>query len=101
MAKMYASPKNLIAQIAQLRNIVLKLYRKEEVRMSYTIKCPFCDTVVDSAIEVCPNCQSWFVEPHLPNFKFTEFRTFIALSIVSLGFLNLFGFLSTKKLSKI
>lgn len=65
--------------------------------MSDTIKCPFCDTVVDSAIEVCPNCQSWFVEPHLPNFKFTEFRTFIALSIVSLGFLNLFWFFINKK----
>ena len=65
--------------------------------MSNIVKCPFCETVIDNDIEVCPNCKSWFVEPNLPNFKFTEFRSFIALSIISLGFLNLFWFFINKK----
>lgn len=65
--------------------------------MSYIVKCPFCDFNVDNDVEICPKCKSWFVEPYLPNMKFVEFRSFIALSILSLGFFNLFWFFINKK----
>ena len=65
--------------------------------MSNTVKCPFCDTNIENNIEICPNCKSWFVEPHLPKIKFTEFRSYIALSIISLGFINLFWFFVNRK----
>ena len=65
--------------------------------MLENVKCPFCETVVSNDIDICPNCKSWFKEPNLTGFKFTEFRTFIALSIISLGFLNLFLIFINKK----
>lgn len=64
--------------------------------MSENVKCPFCDTLVENNIEICPNCKSWFVEPYLPNLKFTEFRIFLALSILTLGFFNMFWFFINK-----
>ena len=64
--------------------------------MSGNIKCPYCETLLEEGIEICPNCKSWFTEPYLPKFKFTEFRIFIALSILTLGFFNMFWFFINK-----
>lgn len=65
--------------------------------MSENIKCPFCEASIANDIDICPSCHSWFKEPSLSGFKFTEFRVFVALSILSLGFLNLFWVFINKR----
>ena len=68
--------------------------------MNENIKCPYCDTLIENNIEICPNCKSWFVEPYLPFFKFANLRIFIILSILTLGFFNMFWFFINKNTIK-
>ena len=68
--------------------------------MSENIKCPYCDTLIENNIEICPNCKSWFIEPYLPSFKFANLRIFIILSILTLGFFNMFWFFINKNTIK-
>ena len=64
--------------------------------MNENIKCPYCEALVENDIEICPNCKAWFVEPYLSCFKFTNIRIFIILSILTIGFFNIFWFFINK-----
>lgn len=65
--------------------------------MNNPVNCPYCETLIEKDIEICPKCKSWFREPQLEGFKFTDLGCFIALSILTLGFLNIFWFFINKK----
>ena len=58
--------------------------------MGEKINCPFCGNIIDSDAYKCPSCDSLFTEPELPNIKFKEFGTFVALLVLTFG---LFGIL--------
>ena len=49
-------------------------------------KCPFCDNIVNIDDYWCSNCGALFKEPELPSIKFKEFRTFLAIDILTFGF---------------
>ena len=60
--------------------------------MSETVNCPFCGNTVEKDAYRCSSCGSLFADPELPNIKFKEFGTFVALLFLSFG---LFGIIWT------
>ena len=58
--------------------------------MSERINCPFCGNTIEKDAYKCNKCDSFFADPELPGLKFKEFRTFVALLVLSFG---LFGIL--------
>ena len=61
--------------------------------MSEKINCPFCGNIIDSDAYKCPYCDSLFADPELPNIKFKEFGTFVALLVLTFGLFGLFWIL--------
>lgn len=61
--------------------------------MSEKINCPFCGNIIDSDAYKCPSCDSLFTDPELPNIKFKEFGTFVALLVLTFGLFGLFWIL--------
>lgn len=57
------------------------------------VNCPFCDTLIESDIDVCPKCGSWFKEPELVTIKFKDFALFCALQTISFGWFSSLWFL--------
>ncbi len=49
-------------------------------------QCPFCGNTIENNAEKCSQCGALFREPDLPNLKFKEFRTFLAIDILTFGF---------------
>ena len=70
--------------------------------MSEKVNCPFCGNIVDSDAYKCQSCGSLFEDPNLPNLKFKEFGTFVAMLVLTFG---LFGivwlFLNIKAINKL
>jgi hypothetical protein len=60
--------------------------------MSGKINCPFCGNIIEKDTIRCSKCGSLFSEPELPKIKFQEFRTFVALEILTYGFFGILWF---------
>lgn len=54
--------------------------------------CPYCGADIDNDIEQCPNCNEYFKEPYLKNFKCTSIWLFFIMDALLSGFLHLFGY---------
>ena len=48
--------------------------------------CPFCGNIVKVNADKCSSCGALFKEPELTGIKFKEFRTFLAIDILTFGF---------------
>ena len=58
--------------------------------MSEKINCPFCGNIIEADAYKCPSCGSLFEDPSLPNIKFKEFGTFVALLVLTFGLFGIF-----------
>ena len=58
--------------------------------MSEKVNCPFCGNIVESDAYKCPSCGSLFEDPKLPDIKFKEFGTFVALLVLTFGLFGIF-----------
>jgi len=58
--------------------------------MSEKVNCPFCGNIVDADAYKCQYCDSLFSDPELPNIKFKEFGTFVALLVLTFGLFGIF-----------
>ena len=56
--------------------------------MSEKINCPFCGNIIEPNAYKCPFCESLFKDPELPNLRFKDFGSFVALLVLTFG---LFG----------
>ena len=43
-------------------------------------QCPYCGCEINNNAEKCPNCNEWFVEPHIEGFKIISIPIFLAVS---------------------
>lgn len=57
--------------------------------LSNKVNCPYCGHLIDNDVEMCPNCNERFSEPHLDNFHMRSIESFILLSILTLGIYNI------------
>ena len=60
--------------------------------MSDKVNCPFCGNVIENDAYRCNTCGSLFTDPELPDIKFKDFATFVALLVLTFG---LFGIIWT------
>ena len=60
--------------------------------MSEKINCPFCGNLVELDAIKCDKCGALYKEPELPNFKFHELGSFIAIDVLTLGFFSTLWF---------
>ena len=61
--------------------------------MSEKVNCPFCNNMVEADAYKCSSCGSLFADPDLPNIKFKEFGTFVALLVLTFGLFGIFWLL--------
>ncbi len=70
--------------------------------MSEQVNCPFCGNIVDKNAIKCPSCDALFDEPKLPNVKFQEFGSFLALEVLTFGFFGtLWFFINGRGINKL
>ena len=58
--------------------------------MSEKVNCPFCGNIIEANAYKCSSCGSLFSDPELPDIRFKEFGSFVALLVLTFG---LFGIL--------
>ena len=61
--------------------------------MSEKVNCPFCGNIVDADSYKCSSCGSLFEDPVLPDIKFQEFASFVALLVLTFGLFGIFWLL--------
>ncbi len=70
--------------------------------MSEKVNCPFCGNIVESNAYRCSACGSLFLDPELPDIKFKEFGTFVALLVLTFGLFGLLWlFINIKAINKL
>ena len=70
--------------------------------MSEKVNCPFCGNIVEKDDYRCSACGSLFADPELPNIKFKEFGTFVALLVLTFGLFGLIWlFINIKGINKL
>ena len=70
--------------------------------MSKKVNCPFCGNIVEADAYKCTSCGSLFADPELPNIKFKEFGTFVALLVLSFGLFGIFWiFINLNSINKL
>lgn len=60
--------------------------------MSEIVNCPYCGKPIESDVFQCKHCEARFQEPDLKDIQFKEFRTFLALEILTFGFFTTIWF---------
>ena len=62
--------------------------------------CPYCGADIDNDIEQCPNCNEYFKEPYLKNFKCTSIWLFFIMDALLSGFFTFIWILMNKNAFK-